>query len=142
MSAKPEDPADGRPLHIYVSGPYTPRLSDRQAGREAEAIERNVARANRVALDLAARGHYPFIPHTMMQGWEDIHHMSTDQILDICHKWVERCDALFFIAESPGARSELDHARKLGLRIFEHLDQVPGAETRTFAPQVTSDTSF
>ncbi|MCP3934581.1 MAG: DUF4406 domain-containing protein [Actinomycetia bacterium] len=130
MPAKPDDPADRRPLHIYVSGPYTPSLSDRQAGREAEAIERNVVRANRVALDLAKRGHYPFIPHTMMKGWEDVHRMSTEQILDICLKWVERCDALFFIEESTGARSELDYATKLGLRIFDDLDEVPDVAKR------------
>ncbi len=119
-----------RPLHIYVSGPYTPSPADKQAGREAEAIERNVAKANDVALRLAAMGHYPFIPHTMMKGWEDVHHMSTEQILDICHKWIERCDALFFISDSAGARSELNYAHKLGLPIFRDLDKVPESRSR------------
>ena len=119
------DPASPRPLHIYVSGPYTPTPTETEAGRAAEAIERNVAVANRVALDLAARGHYPFVPHTMMQGWEDVHHLSRDRILDLCLEWVARCDAFYLIAESAGVLAELEVARQLDLKIFDALDQVP-----------------
>ncbi len=67
----------------------------------------------------------------MMQGWDDAPHLSYDRVLDICLRWVERCDALFFIAQSAGARSELDHARKLGWRIFHDLEQVPGLGGRS-----------
>jgi hypothetical protein len=38
---------------------------------------------------------------------------------------VHCCDALLYLAPSPGADRELELAEKLGKRIYLHLDAVP-----------------
>ena len=40
-------------------------------------------------------------------------------------EWLDVCDALFFIGESPGANNELKIAREKGLTIYMKLEEVP-----------------
>lgn len=104
-------------MFVYVSGPYS---APSPAG-----VEANVRRADDVAVALAARGHVPFVPHTMMRGWEDERGVPRDVALAVCLAWVARCDALYRIAPSPGADAELAAAREHGLPVFHELAEVP-----------------
>jgi hypothetical protein len=105
-------------LRIFVAGPYG------DMGPK-EKIAENVERAESVGKALALKGHFPLIPHTMLHGWEKDPRFSVKHFKAIDFKWLEFCDALFFLGESPGAIIEREIAIKKGLQIFTELDQVP-----------------
>lgn len=105
-------------LRIFVAGPY----GDNQP---PEVIAANVERARNVGKELALKGHFPFIPHTMLHGWETDGRFTVDHFKRIDFTWLDSCDALFFIAPSPGANLEKEIATKKGLQIFTSLESVP-----------------
>jgi len=105
-------------LRIFVAGPYGDNEPE-------EVIAANVERAKQVGKELALKGHYPFIPHTMLHGWEQDDRFKIEDFKRIDYKWLEFCDALFFIAESKGANEEKNEATKKGLQIFSDLSKVP-----------------
>lgn len=111
-------------MFIYVSGPYTAG-PDAEASARGAAVRANIDRANDVALALVRMGHIPFVPHTMMAGWEDRHGVRRAQTMDLCHRWVERCDAIYVIGRSPGADSELALATARAMPVFRSLAEVP-----------------
>jgi hypothetical protein len=105
-------------LRVFIAGPYGDYKSK-------EEIEKNVEEAKRVGKEIALKGHYPFIPHTMLHGWEKDERFTVNHFRNIDFQWLEFCDALFFIDESPGANKEKEIATKKGLQIFDNLDKVP-----------------
>jgi hypothetical protein len=107
-------------LRIFVAGPY----GDHQP---KEIIESNVEKAREVGKQLALMGHFPFIPHTMLHGWETDDRFTIQHFKSIDFNWLEFCDALYFIAPSPGANIELAIASKKGLQIFRDMHEVPDA---------------
>ena len=113
------------PLFIYVSGPYSAQLKGQD---EEQQIKKNIQTANAFALEIVAKGHYPFVPHTMMQHWEDHLQLSREQVLNICLAWVSKCDALFFINTSKGAELEKELAENLNLKVYYRLEDIPVAE--------------
>jgi hypothetical protein len=110
-------------LRIYIAGPYSADTSEER--------EENVARAIDAALQLIRKGHTPFIPHlthyvdlrAALLGetftWQD--YLTWDL------SWLELCDALLFLASSPGAELERDRAKALGKLIFTSVDEIPSA---------------
>jgi hypothetical protein len=107
-------------LRIFVAGPY----GDKEL---KEVIDTNVEKARHVGKELALKGHYPFIPHTMLHGWEIDNRFTIEHFKEIDFAWLDFCDALYFIAESPGANVEKELAIRKGLQIFTNLDRVPTA---------------
>ena len=114
------------PLRIYIAGPYT-------ASSEAE-IQKNVETAIDASLALYKKGHFPYVPHLthfidqrarqtgVQMTWEDY-------VFRWDSAWLALCDALLFLAESPGARKELELAQRLGKKIFYSLDEVGPADS-------------
>ncbi|MCX6144961.1 MAG: hypothetical protein NTZ35_17285 [Ignavibacteriales bacterium] len=109
-------------LRIFVAGPY----GDNEPRK---VIEKNVRTARDVGKELALNGHYPLIPHTMLHGWERDKRFSIERFKSIDFNWLEHCDALFFIAPSPGANVEKEIATRKGLRVFTSIDEVPNVLT-------------
>ena len=105
-------------LRIFVAGPYGDYENE-------EVKKRNVEEAKQIGKELALKGHFPFIPHTMLHGWEMDRRFAIETFKTIDLKWLEFCDALFFIAESAGANEEKYQAIKKGLQIFTDLEKVP-----------------
>jgi hypothetical protein len=105
-------------LRIFVAGPY----GDNEPKK---IIERNVKHARDVGKELALKGHFPFIPHTMLHGWETDNRFTIQHFKDIDFKWLSFCDALFFISSSKGADEERSIAQAKGLTIYTSLDEVP-----------------
>ena len=118
------DEFEGNPLFIFISGPYSPQ-DIVELSKKKEIIDNNVEKANEIALKIAIKGHYPFVPHTMMKNWEDEYDISRDMEQKICHKWLEKCDAMYFIASSVGADCERQRANVLNLPIFNKLEDIP-----------------
>lgn len=114
-----------KPLYFYISGPYSPPSEAVEHNKGGKIIEENIRMADDIARAIAAKGHFPFVPHTMLRGWEDIHKMPRKLIMNICHNWIERCDALYFIANSVGADSERQIAVQLDLPVYEDLKDIP-----------------
>ena len=117
-------------MRIYVAGPYSPKNHGRSNGSPNLCIreaQRNVDRAISIGLSLIRKGHFPFIPH--LTHYVHQHH-EADFREDICYEWDNTfldnwAEALFYISSSFGADKELERARKLGLKIFKDLDEVP-----------------
>ena len=115
-------------MRIYVAGPYT-------ADTDEERMN-NVKRAIDAALDLYKKGHHPYIPH--LTHLIDERAKETGMVItreDYVRRWdepwLEVCDALLLLADSPGAREELDTARNLGKEIFiGGADIVPEVASR------------
>jgi hypothetical protein len=102
-------------MRIYVAGPYT-------ADTNGERVN-NVEKAIDAAIGLYEKGHAPYVPHLTHFIDErakelGIAIMREDYVRRWDKPWLEVCDALLLLADSPGAREELDTARNLGKEIF------------------------
>jgi hypothetical protein len=112
-------------LRIYVAGPYS---ADAFSEREA-----NVNVAVDTAIALFQMGHFPYVPHLThfvdirsheigaILHWED--YLRWDEA------WLEVCDALIYLAPSPGADKEFQRARSLGKQVFRSMAEVPVVRT-------------
>lgn len=111
-------------MFIFVSGPYSAQGGQRGHPNQVEA---NIRLAEEAGIALTRKGHIPFIPHTMMRGWENEFDIPRELALAVCRGWVTRCDALLYLGSSPGADAELETARATGLMIFTSLEDIPAA---------------
>lgn len=103
-------------MRIYVSGPYR--------GSSEEEVLGNVGRANELGRQLAYRGHTPFVPHTMMEGWEAS--LGRRVAMRLCLEWLAQCEAILAsLGNSEGVDIEIQEAAKLGLPVFRSVDEVP-----------------
>ena len=111
---------DGGAMKIYVAGPYS--------APTAREVQANVNRAIEVACALMCKGHFPYIPHLWHYVW-----LHPDGNFPYRHwvaqgyVWLEGCDALFYMAPSPGATPERDYAIAKGKAVYTSLDEVPDA---------------
>lgn len=111
-------------MKIYVAGPYS-------APTERERVE-NTARAMDAGLALYKLGHSPYVPH--LSHWLDIRArqtsvpMSWEDWMEWDEEWLKSCDALLYLASSPGADREHDQAVSLGIPIYHSIVSVPKAE--------------
>jgi len=106
-------------MWIFVSGPYS---------GNAEEIEKNVSVANEAGKELLRKGHFPFVPHTMMEGWQDSEGISWEDVVDADLAWIEKCDGFLFLGASPGSNLERKRAKRRGLRIFNSVEEIPLAD--------------
>jgi len=105
-----------KPLKIYIAGPLN-----------ADAVNyiKNVSRMLKIAIAIRKKGHYPYVPALdillgfVAGDWEYQDYFELNKAFLSC------CDALFFIAPSPGASKELKLARELGLKIFYDIKEIP-----------------
>jgi len=114
-----------RPLRIFVSGPYSADSPD--------GVAENVRRAAEAGQELLRRGHLPFVPHCMTDGWEHAPDLAYDDFLQLCLRWLPSCDAVYLLrhwTDSPGATREVEEARRLALFVFERLAEVPDLSGR------------
>ena len=107
-------------MRIFIAGPYGDHNSK-------EVIAQNVARADAVARDLMAMGHWVFCLHKMSWGWEDDGRLTREQHLvnqlTFIHHWAE---VIYRIeGDSPGSDGEQKLAEALGLPVFTSYDEVP-----------------
>lgn len=111
---------------IYVSGPMS--------AENRAAIEHNVEIGMVAALDLIERGHTPVVPH-LTQFLADFAEREGRPVA--YERWmacdlelIERCDAMLYLAPSPGADREMAHARKCGLAVFRSLEDFDRYQVR------------
>jgi hypothetical protein len=111
-------------LRIYVAGPYSPQNCSLH---DAIAIgTRNTEKAIEVGIELIKKGHIVYIPHLS-------HYVHVNKNCPLDVEWYKFDDSfienwantLFYITHSKGADAELELAKKLGLKIFYKLEDVP-----------------
>lgn len=112
-------------MFIYVSGPYS--AANEPEETRAKKIEQNIKTANDAALQIARKGHVPFVPHSMMHEWEGTDQLGRERAMDLCYQWVKKCDALYFIAPSAGADKERELAKQNNIPIYRNLEDIPDA---------------
>jgi len=113
-------------MKIYIAGPYCPKNTSLH--NAARLAQRNVDKAIEVFHQLKALGHYPFVPH--LSHYLHIHPSCPEDYgnwwyefdLTFLDDWAE---GFFFIAPSYGASMELDRAKRLRLKIFYSIEEVP-----------------
>lgn len=104
MNRKPR-----RPL-AYIAGPYT--------APDYKQVAANVLAARIVARKLFKLGFATHTPHSEMWGWEDDNEITYEDCMSADLEVLSRCDAIVLVPgweSSPGARTELQEARRLGL---------------------------
>jgi len=117
-------------VRIYVAGPYCPWTDNIHDA--ARLAQHNVDLALEIGNALVEKGHFAFVPH--LSHYQHIHYSCKRDLGDyymrydntILRLWAE---ALYYILSSPGADRELFLARKLGLKIFYDLKEVPICDT-------------
>jgi len=82
-----------------------------------------------VGVELVRMGHVPFVPH--LNHYLDAAAIAAghgrlpyETWLRQDFEWLRLCDAILYLAPSPGADRELELARAMGLRVFHHVDEV------------------
>lgn len=118
-------------LMILIAGPYRSGTGDDPA-----LMERNLRMLESVALPLYRAGHVPMIgewialPLLRETGSKRPGDAIYDEILyPIARRLLSRCDAVLWLpGASKGADDDVRLAKKLGLRVFETLADVPGCE--------------
>ena len=113
-----------RGMRVYVAGPYTASSEDE--------ILRNVQTAIDAALEIYSKGHRPYVPHLTHY----IDKRAKEIGLEISREdfvrrwdapWLALCDALLYLADSPGAREELEAAQGAGMKVFYDGASIPKA---------------
>jgi hypothetical protein len=97
---------------VYIAGPYR--------AKTAWGIERNVRRAEGVALDIASFGAGFLCPHSMCRFFQGT--VSDDYWLAMTLELLRRADAVALVPGwdvSPGARAEVEEANRLQLSVFD-----------------------
>lgn len=116
-------------LMILVAGPYRSGTGD-----DPELMANNLRRLESAALSLYRAGHLPMIgewvalPLLREAGSKRPGDQVYDEILyAAAHRLLSRCDAVFRLpGASKGADEDVRLARARGLRVFEHLAEIPG----------------
>jgi hypothetical protein len=105
-------------MKIYVAGPYS--------APTAREVQANVNEAIRIGCALMRKGHSVYIPHLMHYVWLhpdgdfSYEHWTEQDMI-----WLDDCDALFFIAPSPGANKERERKKKTEGIIYTKLEEAP-----------------
>ena len=106
---------------IFVAGPLS--------ATETESETTHVKRAMAAGLDLMKRGHQPVVPHLSVYMDQFGRNLSVlfpyERWLELSLALVERCDALLYLAPSPGADRERARAEALRMPIYRSLEEVP-----------------
>lgn len=125
-------------MRIYIAGPYS---ADPAKKDPVGQVEANVMNAIDAGIELAKRGWAPFIPHLTHFVEQRVQEVATNQRRftggpvtpalfygDYCRMddaFLAVCDAFLFLGSSPGADLELRLAERLGLTIYNSIDDVP-----------------
>lgn len=111
-------------MKIYIAGKYEEKTKWKK--------EKNVKEAYRAGAKIFLKGHYPFIPHHthwfhyFVRDYLGLH-FTQEQYYDWDNQFLAVCDGFVKISESSGANAEERLAIKLGLTIFNSVEDIPKA---------------
>lgn len=116
---------------ILIAGPYRSGT-----GNDPQRIQENMDRLEAVALPIFRKGHIPMIgewvanPLIELAGSKEVGDEIFNEIqYPTAHRLLTKCDAILRIpGASQGADQDVEIAKKLGLKIYFHIDEIPDAE--------------
>jgi hypothetical protein len=115
-------------MMILIAGPYRSGTGD-----DPQKIEANVHVMESFALPIFRKGHIPMLgewlalPLVKLAGSQKIGDEAFNEIFHpIAELLLEHCDAVLRVGgESQGADLMVGTARKLGLQVFNSLEEIP-----------------
>ena len=116
---------------ILIAGPYRSGTND-----DPKLIQQNMDNLEAMALPLFRKGHVPMIgewvalPIMRQAGSKVIgDEIWTEVQYPVAHRLLEKCDAILRIpGASKGADQDVEVARKLGLKVYFSLEEIPDAK--------------
>jgi len=98
----------------------------------------NLRQSFKAAAEVWRKGHYPFVP-----GYDFFTYLELDNEYGLAGRlpyeasleWMRRCDAILVVNGlldkpfSPGVRKEWKEAKRLGMKIYYSLDEIPEVAT-------------
>jgi len=116
---------------ILIAGPYRSGTND-----DPVLMQQNLSNLEAQAVPLFRKGHVPMIgewvalPLIHLAGSNQTGDEIWNEIQYPCaHRLLEKCDAILRIGgASKGADEDVRIGRERGLKIYFHIDEVPGAE--------------
>jgi len=126
-------------LLILIAGPY--RSGTRN---NPELIAANLARLEQAAWPLFRAGHVPMVsewaalPVIRSAGLDETPARLADQVLyPMAQRLLTRCDGVLRLpGTSSGAEKDVATARRRGLPVWYHLNDVPGCRPTPGAPEL------
>lgn len=113
---------------ILIAGPYRSGTNN-----DLDLIQKNMDKLEANALPIFRKGHIPMIGEWVANPL--IKHAGSKEIGDeifqeiqypIAHRLITKCDAILRIeGASKGADQDVEVAKKLGLKIYYSLDEIP-----------------
>lgn len=116
---------------ILIAGPYRSGTDN-----DPERIEKNMDRLEAQALPIFRKGHVPIIgewvanPLMKLAGSKSVgDEIFTEIQYPAAHRLLAKCDAILRIeGASKGADQDVELAKKLGLKVYYDVNQIPHAE--------------
>lgn len=116
---------------ILIAGPYRSGTNN-----DPELIKQNMDRLESVSLPIFRKGHIPMIgewlanPLIELAGSKEVGDQIFAEIqYPIAHRLLTKCDAVLRIeGASNGADQDVEIAKKLGLKIYYCLEDIPQAD--------------
>ena len=97
---------------VFIAGPFR--------GKTAWDVERNIRRAEEVAMRVAELGAMPLCPHTNTRFFDGT--LTDDFWLEGTQDLLSRCDAVVLVKNwqlSSGTKTEISLAEYLGIPVFD-----------------------
>jgi len=118
-------------MMILIAGPYRSGT-----GNDPKLIKKNMDNLESVALPIFRKGHVPMIgewvanPLIELAGSKKVGDEIFNEIqYPTAHRLLAKCDALLRIkGESKGADQDVKIAKKLGLKIYYDLNEIPNEQ--------------
>jgi len=118
-------------MMILIAGPYRSGT-----GNDPKRIQENMDRLEAVALPIFRKGHIPMIgewvanPLIELAGSKEVGDDIFNEIqYPTATRLLTKCDAILRIpGASKGADQDVEIAKKLGLHIYFHINEIPDAE--------------
>jgi len=104
-----------RKTRVYVAGPYS-----------RGDVATNVHDAIDAGESLLRAGFAPYVPH-LTHFWHMFYPQRWQVWIDHNLEWLRACDVVLrLFGESKGADIEVAEAKRLGIKVFEDIDDVLG----------------
>ena len=118
-------------MMIMIAGPYRSGTDN-----DPKRIKQNMDNLEAMALPIFKKGHVPMIgewaanPLIELAGSKEVGDAIFKEIqYPVAHRLLAKCDGILRInGASVGADQDVEVAKKLGLKIYYHLSEIPDAE--------------
>ena len=115
---------------IMIAGPYRSGT-----GNDPKLIQQNMDNLEAMALPIFKKGHIPMIgewvanPLIKLAGSKEVGDAIFQELqYPTAHRLLTRCDAILRVkGASTGADQDVELAKKLGLKVYYNLDEIPEA---------------